>query len=640
MGCLAKVNVLTNKKRKLGPKTVDCVFPGYAFHSIGYRFLIINSGVPDMLVHTEEFHIHNHVEDDNVSTRKSKRPRIVKSFGDDYIVYLVDDTPSTIEEAYSSPGANFWKEAIRSEMDSIMSNATWDVIERPYGCKPIGSKWVFNKNLRPDASHGILIHQMDVKTTFLNGELDEEIYMEQPAGFVANGQEGMFDRTLTSAGFVVNEADKCVYYRYGGGKGVILCLYVDDILILGTSLEMIKETKDFNFEMKDLGEADVILNIKLLREGNGGVTLVQSHYVEKVLSRFGYSECEPAPTPYDPSATRPDISFAMSKLSRFVSNLGDDHWHALERVLRYLKDEAASGYKRTHIQFSDALRTYHPHPTFCEHRECGRADLRNRIPHSDTCTGVRVISNREFLYHILEEVIKVGATTLNIPDTVEYTLPYEFGKLISDIKENTLRIENAIISTHCQNGLGLATANTLAGAHAGARLLEVTINGIGERAGNASLEEVVMAIKCRQELLDGLYTGINSQHITLTSKMVQEHNGLHVQPHEAIVGANAFAHESGIHQVLTVGDVPIGSVTKVLVVNINNVIFVSKLTVLEGSFCNLNLRFKGGLPPEAVYNIIIDPKNKRVFMISNDTYTKKLKMMRPFVNSWDSTVAI
>jgi hypothetical protein len=146
------------------------------------------------------------------------------------------------------------------------------------------------------ASHGLLVHQMDVKTTFLNGELDEEIYMEQPAGFVANGQEGLvckllkslydlkqtpkqwhekFDRTLTTVGFVVNEADKCVFYRYGGGEKVILCMYVDDILILGTSLDLIKETKDFlsnNFEMKDLGEADVILNIKLLREGNGGIT--------------------------------------------------------------------------------------------------------------------------------------------------------------------------------------------------------------------------------------------------------------------------------------------------------------------------------------------------------------------------------
>jgi hypothetical protein len=102
----------------------------------------------------------------------------------------------------------------------------------------------------------------------------------------------------------VNEADKCVYYWYGGGDGVILCLYVDDILIFGNNINVIKEVKGFlfnNFEMIDFGEADVILNIKLLREGNGGVTLVQSHYVEKVLNRFGYSECTPSPTPYDPS---------------------------------------------------------------------------------------------------------------------------------------------------------------------------------------------------------------------------------------------------------------------------------------------------------------------------------------------------
>jgi hypothetical protein len=101
---------------------------------------------------TKESHIHNLVQDDNVSTRKSKRPRIAKSFGDDYIVYLVDDTPRTIEEAYSSHDADFWKEAIRSEMDSIMSNETWQVVDRPYGCKPIGSKWVFKKKLRPDGT--------------------------------------------------------------------------------------------------------------------------------------------------------------------------------------------------------------------------------------------------------------------------------------------------------------------------------------------------------------------------------------------------------------------------------------------------------------------------------------------------------
>ncbi|XP_016505033.1 2-isopropylmalate synthase A isoform X1 [Nicotiana tabacum] len=158
-------------------------------------------------------------------------------------------------------------------------------------------------------------------------------------------------------------------------------------------------------------------------------------------------------------------------------------------------------------------------------------------------------SEREFLYHILGEVIKAGATTLNIPDTVGYTVPTEFGQLIADIKANTPGIENVIISTHCQNDLGLSTANTLAGACAGARQVEVTINGIGERAGNASLEEVVMALKCRGEkVLGGLYTGINTQHIIPTSKMVEEYTGLQVQPHKAIVGANAFAHESGIHQ--------------------------------------------------------------------------------------------
>ncbi|KAL3641666.1 hypothetical protein CASFOL_012481 [Castilleja foliolosa] len=158
-------------------------------------------------------------------------------------------------------------------------------------------------------------------------------------------------------------------------------------------------------------------------------------------------------------------------------------------------------------------------------------------------------SDREFLYQILQEVIKAGATTLNIPDTVGYTLPTEFGQLIADIKANTPGVENVIISTHCQNDLGLSTANTIAGANAGARQLEVTINGIGERAGNASLEEVVMALKCRgEQILDGLYTGINTQHIIMASKMVEEYSGLRVQPHKAIVGANAFAHESGIHQ--------------------------------------------------------------------------------------------
>lgn len=158
-------------------------------------------------------------------------------------------------------------------------------------------------------------------------------------------------------------------------------------------------------------------------------------------------------------------------------------------------------------------------------------------------------SDPEFLYRILSEVIKAGATTLNIPDTTGWNLPSEFSGLIAKIIQNTPGADNVIISTHCQNDLGLSTANSLAGAYAGARQIECTINGIGERAGNASLEEVVMAIALRgEDQLDGLWTGIRPVHISPTSKMVMEYSGMPVQPHKAIVGANAFAHASGIHQ--------------------------------------------------------------------------------------------
>jgi hypothetical protein len=238
------------------------------------------------------------------------------------------------------------------------------------------------------ASYGLLVHQMDVKITFLNGELNEEIYMDQADGFVVKGEEqkvckllkslyGLkeapkqwhkkFDTTLTGVGFAVNEADRCVYYRHGGGQSIILCLYVDDILIFGTNIDIINEVKSFlskSFDMKDLGEANIILNIKLIKKGSG-ITLSQSHYVEKVLSRFGFEDSKSFPTPYDPSMIlrknkiigrdqlrysqiigslmylasiiRPDISFTVCKLSRYMSNWGDDHWYALERVLRYLK---------------------------------------------------------------------------------------------------------------------------------------------------------------------------------------------------------------------------------------------------------------------------------------------------------------
>lgn len=156
-------------------------------------------------------------------------------------------------------------------------------------------------------------------------------------------------------------------------------------------------------------------------------------------------------------------------------------------------------------------------------------------------------SEPEFLYVVLEQAIKAGATTLNIPDTVGYTTPDEYGKLIAGIIKNVPGAENVTISTHCHDDLGLATSNTLAGIRNGARQVEVTINGIGERAGNTSLEEVVMALHTRRPIFS-LQTGIDTTQITRLSKLVSNYTGFSVPPNKAIVGANAFAHEAGIHQ--------------------------------------------------------------------------------------------
>jgi 2-isopropylmalate synthase len=156
-------------------------------------------------------------------------------------------------------------------------------------------------------------------------------------------------------------------------------------------------------------------------------------------------------------------------------------------------------------------------------------------------------SDPEFLTVVLAEAIKAGATTLNIPDTVGYTTPEEFGWLIKYLINNTPGSDKVIWSTHCHNDLGLATANTLAGVQNGARQVEVTINGIGERAGNTSLEEVVMAVHTRPQNFP-VEVNIDTTQIIRSSRMVSAYTGMPVQPNKAIVGANAFAHEAGIHQ--------------------------------------------------------------------------------------------
>tara|TARA_R110002073_G_scaffold14554_1_gene59284 strand:+ start:55527 stop:56702 length:1176 start_codon:yes stop_codon:yes gene_type:complete len=155
-------------------------------------------------------------------------------------------------------------------------------------------------------------------------------------------------------------------------------------------------------------------------------------------------------------------------------------------------------------------------------------------------------TDNEFLARVCEEAIRAGATVLNIPDTTGYCLPSEYGAKIKYLKENVKGIEKAILSCHCHNDLGLATANSIEGVINGARQIECTINGIGERAGNTALEEVVMILKQHPYL--NLDTGINTTHLYGISQLVSESMGIYTQPNKAIVGANAFAHSSGIHQ--------------------------------------------------------------------------------------------
>ena len=156
-------------------------------------------------------------------------------------------------------------------------------------------------------------------------------------------------------------------------------------------------------------------------------------------------------------------------------------------------------------------------------------------------------SNVEFLIAVFEAALRAGATTLNVPDTVGYAIPSEFGELIRTLRHRVRGIEKVILSVHCHNDLGLAVANSLAAVQNGVRQVECTINGIGERAGNTSMEELVMALRTRNDLLH-LQTRVNPKHIFSTSRLVSKITGMVIQPNKAVVGANAFAHESGIHQ--------------------------------------------------------------------------------------------
>ncbi|OMO89770.1 Integrase, catalytic core [Corchorus capsularis] len=331
-GCLAKELLPDIKKRKVGSKTSNCLFIGYAEHSAAYRFLVLKSDAIECntIVETKNVEFFEQIfplrtdtishapfhRDDltvvNDDLRQSKRPRKESSFGNDFYTYVVDNDPVTFSEAISSKESCFWKNAIKSEIDSILQNQTWELVNLPPGAKSIGCKWIFKRKFNPNGSvdkykarlvakgftqkenidyfdtfapvtrissirvlialasiYKPVIHQMDVKTAFLNGDLEDEIYMMQ---------------------------QKVVLFRVKRTS-----LYVDDMLIFGTCIDVVNETKRFltsKFDMKDMGEANVILGVKIIR-CDGSLMLTQEHYVERLLKRFGHFDVKPMSTPYD-----------------------------------------------------------------------------------------------------------------------------------------------------------------------------------------------------------------------------------------------------------------------------------------------------------------------------------------------------
>ena len=176
------------------------------------------------------------------------------------------------------------------------------------------------------------------------------------------------------------------------------------------------------------------------------------------------------------------------------------------------------------------------------------AYARNLCPTIEVSAEDATRSDRDYLCQVLEVAIKAGATTINVPDTVGYMFPHEYEALFRYLHEHVPGMENVTMSAHCHDDLGMATANTLAAIKGGARQVEVTINGLGERAGNTALEEVVMALRTRPDVFDHVDTRINAQELLKASNLLSTVTGVPVQPNKAVVGLNAFAHEAGIHQ--------------------------------------------------------------------------------------------
>jgi len=382
------------------------------------------------------------------SFREKRQPERYSpsAFGSSFSLTITDDDPRTVREAVDSEDGKLWKEAMVDEMASLHKNEAWDLVELPAGRKPIGSKWVFKKKMNVEgkvekykarlvakgysqvpgidfgdifspvakvtsirlllsvaAAFDFEIEQMDVKTTFLHGDLEEEIYMKQPEGFMVKGKKELvcrlkkslyglkqsprmwyqkFDTYIRGLGFTRSKEDHCVYFKLIGDRVIYLVLYVDDMLLIGNDKEIIQDLKTqlfSKFDMKDLGAANYILGMEIKRDrANRKLWLNQRKYVETILQRFNMQDSKPVNVPipvgvklsaeqcpkteeeeedmsrvpyasavgslmYAMVCTRPDIAHAVGVLSRFMSNPGKEHWTAVKRVFRYLRGTSDYG---------------------------------------------------------------------------------------------------------------------------------------------------------------------------------------------------------------------------------------------------------------------------------------------------------
>jgi hypothetical protein len=376
--------------------------------------------------------------------RRSQRT-IKPAISNDYEIYnsekiQMEGEPTSFEETMRSVHSSEWLEAMKDEMKSMSTNDVWDLEEIPKGAKTVGCKWVYktkcdskgnieiykarlvakgfmqregidyNEIFSPIsckdsfriimalvAHYNLELHQMEVKTALLNGDLYENVYMAQPKDFVVDGKEKMgcrlkksiyglkqasrqwylkFDETVRKFGFKENKEDNCIYAKFKNGKFIFLILYVDDILLASSDIDLLLETKKFlslKFDMKDLGEASFVLGIEIHRERSKGVLgLSQKAYLEKVLKKYGMHASKPTPAPivkgdsygkfqcprnqyeidqmkavpyasavgslqYAQVCTRPDLAFVTGVLGKFQSNSGIEHWKMVKKALRYVQ---------------------------------------------------------------------------------------------------------------------------------------------------------------------------------------------------------------------------------------------------------------------------------------------------------------